>query len=148
MLSFIKKSNSFKILRVKVEGIWSLDHSFNDGLNAIIAANKHGKTTLIHLILATLGFSDKRKNEAKQNASTVYVEILVNGKRITVKMETIESENSYKTRKFIKNDSSIEEFSKGKAKKISNARVKAKSKIIFFVNFGKDHLPLKIQLKE
>ncbi len=93
MLKYITQSNSLKINRIKIEGIWTLDHKFKRGLNAVISANGHGKTTLIQIILAAIGFKDKRKTEAKKNASKVFVEFLINGELKTVKMDTNEADD-------------------------------------------------------
>lgn len=119
MIKFLKKSHSFKIERIRILGIWSLDHRFNDGLNAIITANKHGKTTLLNIIFVMMGFSDKRSNESKKNASTVYLEFSLNEKLKTIKMETIERKGKFKTHRYIQNGVPIEEYEQEKAKKIS-----------------------------
>jgi len=119
MIKFLKKSNSFKIERIKILGIWSLDHRFNDGLNAIITANKHGKTTLIHIFFAMMGFSDKRSNESKKNASTTYLEVSLNKNLKTIKMETIEGAGKFTTYRYIQDGVSIEEYDQEKATKIS-----------------------------
>lgn len=113
------KSNYLKINRIKIEGIWTLDHEFKGGLNAVITANKHGKTTLIQTILAAIGFSDKRKNEAKKNASKVYLELLLNDKLKTIEMDTNETDKGYKTYLYLQDNVNIDGFDQKKSKMIS-----------------------------
>jgi hypothetical protein len=80
--------NIFKIQRVKLEGEWTFDYQFNNGLNAVITANKHGKTSLLKIIFRTLGFADKRPEELKKKVSKVHLEIEINEKKFVIQMIT------------------------------------------------------------
>lgn len=98
-------NHNLKIERVKIDGYWSLDHKFNNGLNAVITANKHGKSSLLKLIFRALGFNDKRTNELKNNCSKVLLELCINDKKKVIQMITKENN----TKLSISNDKDIDD---------------------------------------
>ncbi len=118
-MTVVTTSNRLKIRRIKIIGKWDLDYICKNGLNAIVAPNKHGKTTFLEIIFKCLGLRDKRNKEAKENADQVFLEFELNNDYWTILMVTTRlSEEKYRTTYLIQKNKTIDTFKKNEAEPI------------------------------
>ncbi|WP_371806250.1 hypothetical protein [Candidatus Lokiarchaeum ossiferum] len=78
-------SNLLYFNRIKVTGNWNRDLKFQNGINALLAVNERGKSTIVKLIFKTLCIVDDLDRESLQNIDRVYLEFKLNFKKYTVR---------------------------------------------------------------